>query len=269
MPQTTSLLSPVSAVRMIWARTGLFSNDEYSGQTAALVEAELKAIKDRAESDEKERKYIASVMASMEASLRNLDIIYKGRQLNFQENEQLRTAYLDSISENMDFGNKAKDLLKSLPAMSIGGAGSVTVAQALGFQGVTLWGIGIALTGLGYIVNLITVRLMRRGKQLLYVRQDYERGLYYDQYLSRVAVALTSLYLDLDRIHKNIFEQPYPIEGDVKTIITGMLEGVRPTFCEYIHKHMHERKISPELWSLCETGRTAAVEKCFFWEGKK
>ena len=118
MPQTTSLLSPVSAVRMIWARTGLFSNDEYSGQTAALVEAELKAIKDRAESDEKERKYNASVMASMEASLRNLDIIYKGRQLNFQENEQLRTAYLDSIRK-YGFWNKAKDLLKSLPAMSI------------------------------------------------------------------------------------------------------------------------------------------------------
>ena len=181
----------------------------------------------------------------------------------------LSSHHLDSVNENLDFGNKAKDLLKSLPAMSIGGAGSVTVAQALGLQGLKLWSVGIALTGLGYIVNLIAVRLMRRGKQLLYVRQDYERGLYYDQYLSRVAVALTSLYLDLDRVHKNVFEQSYSIEGDVKTIITSMLEGVRPTFCEYIHKHMHERKISPELWSLCETGRTAAVEKCLFWEGKK
>lgn len=272
MPQT-SLLPPVSAVQKIWAKTGLFSNDEYSGQSAALVEADLKTIRDRAESDESEKRYLAGAMASMDVSFRNLDMIYKGRQLNFQENEQLRTAYLDSVNENIHFGSKAKDILKSLPAMSIGGAGSVTVGNLLAekfkLDSAELWGIGLAFIGIGYLINLVIVRSMRRRKQMLYVQQDYERGLYYDQYLSRVAVVLTSLYLDLDRIHKNVFGQSYPVEGDVKTIVSAMLEGVRSTFCDYIHKHMHEKKITPELWSLCETGRVVAIETCHFWEGKR
>ncbi|MCF6149430.1 MAG: hypothetical protein E3K37_12320 [Candidatus Kuenenia sp.] len=242
----TSLLPPVSAVCMIWARTGLFSNDEYSGQNAKMVEAELNTIRDCAEGDENEKKYIAAARASMDASLRNLEIIYKGRQLNFQENEKLRSAYLDSVNENLDFGNKTKDILKSLPAMSIGGAGSVTIgnflAEKFHLSSAELWAIGLSFTGIGYIVNLLIIRGMRRRKQMLYVQQDYERSLYYDQYLSRVAVTLTSLYLDLDRIHKNIFGQSYPVEGEVRTIVSAMLEGVRPTFCEYIHKHMREKK---------------------------
>jgi hypothetical protein len=274
MPQT-SLLPPVSAVQKIWAKTGLFSNDEYSGQSAALVEADLKTIRDRAESDESEKRYLAGAMASMDVSFRNLDMIYKGRQLNFQENEQLRTAYLDSVNENINFGSKAKDILKSLPAMSIGGAGSVTVGNLLAerfkLDSAELWGIGLAFMGIGYLVNLVIVRSMRRRKQMLYVQQDYERGLYYDQYLSRVAIVLTSLYLDLDRIHKNVFGQSYFVKEkeDVETIVSAMLKGVHPTFCDYIHKHMHEKKITPELWSLCETGRAVAKETCDFWEGKK
>lgn len=274
MPQT-SLLPPVSAVQKIWAKTGLFSNDEYSGQSAALVEADLKTIRDRAESDESEKRYLAGAMASMDVSFRNLDMIYKGRQLNFQENEQLRTAYLDSVNENINFGSKAKDILKSLPAMSIGGAGSVTVGNLLAekfkLDSAELLGIGLAFMGIGYLVNLAIVRSMRRRKQMLYVQQDYERGLYYDQYLSRVAIVLTSLYLDLDRIHKNVFGQSYFVKEkeDVETIVSAMLKGVRPTFCDYIHKHMHQKKITPELWSLCETGRTVAKETCDFWEGKK
>lgn len=266
MPQT-SLLPPVTAVRMVWARTGSFSDDLHSGQSAALVEAALKEIKDRAEKDENERRYVISAISTMDASLRNLDIIYKGRQLNFNENEKLRTAYLASVNENLDFGNKTKDFLKSLPAMSIGGAGSVTVAQYFKLSSIQLWGVGIALAGLGYVINLVIVRAMRRGKQMLYVRQDYERDLYYNQYLTRVATTLTALYLDLDRIHKNAFGQSYPMDADVKVVVGEMLEGVRATFCNYIHKHMNEKKITPELWSLCETGKD--TENCPFWEGKK
>jgi len=91
MSQTT-LLPPITAIRMIWARTGAFSNDEHSKLSAVLTEAALKDIKDRAEKDDKEREYVISAIATMDASLRSLDTIYKGRELNFQENERLRSA---------------------------------------------------------------------------------------------------------------------------------------------------------------------------------
>lgn len=264
---TTSLLPPVSAVRMVWARTGLFSDDEHSKQSTVLVEEALKNIKERAQSDEKENKYVISTIATMDSSLRSLDTAYKGRQLNFEENEKLRSAYLDSIRESLDFGKKAQDFLRSLPTMTIGAAGGVTIAQALGVSGIKLWGIGLGLAAVGYIVNLLFVRHGRKKTQMLYIVQDYERDLYYDQYITRVSTILTSLYLDLDRIHKNIFGQPYPVDAtEVHQIIEEMLRGVRSTFCMYVHKHMREKKITPELWSLCETGALDAVKQCPYWE---
>lgn len=266
---TTILLPPVTAVRMVWALTGAFSTDEHSKQSAVLVEAALKDLKQRAESDEKERQYVVSAIATMDASRRSLDVVYKGRELNFSENAKLREAYLKSVQENLEFGKKARDFIKSLPSMTIATAGSVTVAQALGLKGLTLWGIGLVLAALGYLVNLAIVRSMRKRTQRLYVEQDYERNLYYDQYVTRVMLTLTSLYLDLDRIHKNIFGQTYPVEASgVGDIIAEMLHGVRPTFCQYIHKHMSEGKITPELWSRCEAGSAIAISSCLHWLGE-
>jgi len=57
------------------------------------------------------------------------------------------------------------------------------------------------------------------------------------------------------------------VDVEVSNIIGEMLKGVRPTFCKYVHKHMREKKIEPELWTLCETGKKDAVEKCPCWEG--
>ncbi len=266
----TSLLPPFSAVRMAWALTGAFSNDEHSKHSAVLVESWLKDIKQLAEKQSAEKEYVFNTIACMESSLRSLDTAYKGRQLNFEENEKLRSTYLESIKENLEFGKKAQDFLKSLPSMSIGAAGGVTVAKALGASSISLWCIGIGLAALGYVVNLWFVRRTRKQRQLLYISQDYERDLYYDHYISRVSLILTSLYLDIDRIHKKVFDQPYPVEAEsASEIIVDLLKGVRPTLCKFVHKHMREKKVTPELWSSCETGNLEVVEGCPLWEGKK
>lgn len=262
----STLLPPVTAIRMVWALTGKFSDNEESKITATLTEAILKSIQERADKDEREREYVSSAVAAMYATLRTLDIIHKGRELNFKENEKLREAYLDSVRENLEFGKKFDHFIRSLPAITIGGAGGVTLAEAFGISGVMLWALTLALGAAGYIVNLGIVRSMRKRKQMLYVIQDYERSLYYDQYVTRVSVTLSSLYLDLDRIHKTVFGESYPVDREIKSIIEDILKGVRPTFCRYVHKHMREKKIKPELWTICETGKEEATKKCPYWE---
>lgn len=268
MSQQTYLLPPITAVRMVWARTGLLSNDEYSKISATLTEVALKSIRERSETDETERKYIESAIATMDATYRNLDIIYKGRELNFKENETLRQAYLDSIKENLEFGKKTSDYVKSLPAMVIGGAGGATLANRLGVtDDLGLWAAGLTCTAIGYIINRVIVNQMRKRTQMHYVTQDYERTLYYDQYISRTAITLTSLYLDLDRIHRSVFGLSYPIDVEVGDIVNDMLRGVRPTFCKYVYKHIKENKIGPKEWTICETGKQGAIEYCKHWEG--
>lgn len=263
----THLLPPFTAVRMVWARTGHFPKDEHSQLSAVITEAALKDIKELARKDPKEEAYVFSTIATMDASLRSLDTIYKGRELNFKENEKLREVHLDTIKENLDFGNKAKDFLKSLPTMTIGSAGGVTLAQALKIPNHYLWAIGFGLAALGYLVNVGIVRMMRKRSQMLYVKEDYDRDIYYEHYVIRVVTTLSSLYLDIDRIHKNVFGEFYPVEMDTKEIVDDMLKGVRPTFCKYIQKHMAEKKIKPKIWPVCETGIEEAVKKCPYWEG--
>lgn len=264
---TTVLLPPVTGVRLAWALTGAFSSDEQSKQAALLSDLALKDMGDRAKSIPQEDQYVSSAIATINASRRSLEIVYKGRQLNFEENEKLRSAYLDSVKESLAFGEKAKDFLKSLPSMTIGAAGGVTVAQQLNLDGAELWAVGLFLAAAGYLVNLWFVRRAREKTQKLYITQDYERSLYYDQYLARVSLILTTLYMDLDRIHGNIFGDSYPIEPlDVKTVVEDTIKGVRPTFCWLVHEHIRSGKVTPERWSYCENGSLEAVQKCPLWK---
>ncbi|RMF93024.1 MAG: hypothetical protein D6736_02485 [Nitrospinota bacterium] len=270
----TTLLPTVTAVRMVWAMTGRFSNDESSKTMATYVEDALKQIEEQAQmqGSSEEKSYVPSAIATMKSSLRSLDTAYKGRTLNFEENEKLRAAYLESVKESLSFGSKAQDFLKSLPTMTVGAAGGVTVAQVAGVSGTMLWGIGLLLAALGYLVNLWFVRLARQQRQLLYVTQDYERGLYYAQYVSRVTVILLGLFLDLERLHRRVFGENYETDTNPSTleaIIDDILAGVRPTFCPYVHKHMRDRKVTPALWALCESGDAEAVHMCPLWEGQR
>jgi hypothetical protein len=269
----TTLLPTATAVRMVWALTSRFSDDESSQTMANYTEDTLKRIEDQSQGQAigaEERSYVAAAVATMKASLRSLETVYKGRTLNFSENEKLRTAYLDSVKESLNFGSKAKDFLNSLPAMTVGAAGGVTLAHLLGISETLMWGIGLVLAALGYMVNWWFVRLARERTQMLYVEQDYDRSLYYDQYIRRVRSILHGLFLDLERIHLRVFQEncepdvgPSRVEG----LIHDILAGVCPTLCPYAHKHMREKKILPDLWALCESGTPEAVAKCPHWEG--
>ena len=112
------------------------------------------------------------------------------------------------------------------------------------------------------------VRSMRKRTQYLYVKEDYDRDLYYDQYITRVGTTLVSLYRDIDRIHKNVFGKKYPVEAgeSAETIVKNLLAGVSPSFCPKLQKHMHKKMITPDLWTLCETGNGEVIKECPLWD---
>lgn len=263
----TTLLPPVSAVHLAWAFTGSFSNDDPSNLAAVTAEADWKRIQEQAAADPTEAAYIARAAAALDASRRSLETIYKGRTLNFDENATLREAYLEDAAAKLEFGTKARDFLQSLPTMTLTGAGGLTVAQAFELDDAALVGITLALAAAGFFINLIFVRLSRQQRQLEYVKQDYERNLYYEHYIHRAQLILQALYLDLQRLHQTVFQETYPTgEENIGKIIATVLSGVEPTPCQFVHKHMQEGKITPQLWSRCETGIHECVIECPHWE---
>jgi len=273
--EVSSLLPPFTAIRLVWARTGSFTDDPHSQLASVLAENSQKEIIALAKSGKdqnfKEYQYVIDAAATMDAGIRNLDIVYKGRQDNFKDNEKLRDTYLASIQDTQEFGKSLKDVLRSLPTMTIGSVSGIAFAEKiLNIKGEALWGVGLGLAAVGYLVNLAFVRYSRGRKQRLFIMQDYERSMYYEQYVNRGAAILYSLYLDIDRIHKAIFGKEYPIgEKTVGDLIENILVGVRPTFCKYIHKHMRDDKITPELWVLCETGNPEETKNCPIWKTEK
>lgn len=266
MTSSTSLLSPATALRFVWAQTGSFSDDLHSRQTAIDAEISLKDIWHQIEKDSKEKVYIANAMGLMKASLRSLDVVYKSRQDNFRENEKLRSSYMQSITDSLEFGRKTEDFLKSLPTMTITAAGGVTIGQVLNLSTLSIWVLALGLGAAGYLINLWYVNRSRRRTQIQLIRHDYDRNLYYQQYIDRVADVLIALYSDLDRIHENVFGISYPIENkSIRSLVNEILCGVQPTFCKYVHEHVKEGKITPELWPICETGTPDVIMTCPYW----
>ncbi len=276
------LLPPAVAIRIAWAMTGSFSGTPESQNSAVLAEKRLKDIyeesqrrKENSTAEEvTEKEYVGNAYSLVQANMRTLDTIYKGRELNFKENEELRSVYLDNIKDNLEFGKKAQDVVKSLPTMSVvTAAGTISVSQLFGeLPGWSLVLVGLGAAGLGYAINTWIVRAMRKEKQRQYVEQDYERNLYYEQYVSRVRVALTSLYLDLERIHERAFGKSYEmavqpelkehLEDSIRAIVENVLEAVKPTMCEKVHQHMKEGVVTPDRWVMCEVGGERAGKQC-------
>lgn len=259
---------PTMATQLAWAQTGM-SSDVDSKNKALQVEHLLKDIVAEvlSKGGKEETRYVKAALAAMKSTERSLDIAYKGRALNFRENAELRETNLAQIEESLRFGSQAKDFLKSLPAMTITGAGGLTVAEALNITGVSLWVLGLGLAGLGYVVNLGFVAWARRLKCKQYIQQDYERNIYYNQYITRVKNILESLYLDLCRLHKTIFGQEYHPPGVIsaEAFIHELLSGVTPVRCKHIVSHMRRGIVTPKLWPLCETEEVSSRQDCPHW----
>jgi|SRR5665647_1360028 len=235
----------------------------------------MKKMLAKAEKDPNEESYVSQSVATVQAAVRSLEVIYKGRNLNFEENAKLREAFMENIKDGIQFGSKAMDYLKALPTMAVAGPGVAgtlgpALAGVLGIakenQTLFLWGFGAAMAGLGYFIHAYFVHVGRKRTQILYVDQDYERNLYYDQYVARVVAALTGLYQDIDRIHVQLFGAPYPIqEGNAESVVDDLLRGVRPTMCRYVYEHVPGGVVTPKDWVLCEVGEPHSRE-CTHWK---
>jgi len=282
--EKTRLLSPTLAIYMTWARTGNFSTGVHSQIPASSTEKRLIAIKEKSKKDEYEKEYVSNVIVLMDGALRSLDVIYKGRELNFQENEKLRLSSLETVKHDLEFGTKAGDSLKSLPAILLGGAGGYAAFKYFNWPDEIIEILVIVSAFIGHFVGWSIRKYLGKRTERLYVSHDYDRSLYYDQYLSRVEAVLKQLYWEIEETHRIVFgkkysevvkpknggkEKPESVgKGKPKNDSEKGTKSV-PTSWKYILKHLRGRKqaIDPRLWPLCETGNKSIIMKyCPRWK---
>ena len=267
MADQTKLLAPALGAQIAWGLTGAFpENDEAAAKLAAEEEARLKQAQRLAEGNDQEVRYVNGAVAAIYASVRSLQTAYKGRELHFKENAKLREEGLQAVQDASAYGVKLEDVLKSWFGTGVGGA----AGAAVGIFGELGWvktvGLLIGTGAVGLVINAVFAFKGRKKRQALFMRQDYERSLYYLEYLRRAQQVLERLYERLQSLHIATFTRSYPEDDGGIKVVEKMIDAVRPNMCVNVHQHMRDGVIRPEHWAVCEAGSDSVRKACKKWQ---
>lgn len=270
----TLLLPPELGTRIAWKITGIHSQSEAERSDSEDAKKMLTEIEGRGQSstDAREKVYVSCAVGLIRASERTLEMIISNRNLNFQEEDELIQRNADIINDISKFSANLQSVIPRLGSVAVvGAAGGLTVTQFFSniLKDLPPYFVPLVITvaaGLGYLIHEgIIVPFVNRRLQDNKVRADYSRNMYFDQYVERTKYALRSLYDALERCHEKNFMQKYDTVADTAKVVDSILYGVPSTSCKYVHKHMKEGKITPNLWPMCETGEESST--CPLWEG--
>jgi hypothetical protein len=292
--QSIHHISPMMGVRLAWALTGGFvklsavpedktnstaqegsssksSVDKNSIQTntskAETILQGFLTIATAKETPADVKEELLESITAIQMSVRNLGTIYNGRELNFQQNDKLREAYLTSITEDITFGDSIRDYAKTLPSIIVAGGGglgiSIIAQQYLGFaiRDPDILIIAILCAVLGFFASWI-IRKWGFGKKIRqFMWQDQERNIYYEQYLNRASVELTNLYQVLSGIKKKcpVGTLPDLSDGEKKEL-KNLLTSLYPTTCDSVATCLYHWLYAPIIWTQCETCGSSTQE---------
>jgi len=262
----TSLLPPLSAIKLLWGATRAFANESISDAYESILKPHLDSLEQLAGDNKEEKLYLKYVGIQLMASLRNAGMVYKGRQLNYAENRALRKAFLDSLKERYEFSMQIKEILNNLPAVSFAGVGGLALLHVITDEPELLvqFFIAVLFGFLGYFVRRRILKRSQDKKHLNYIHQDYEATIYFIDYLDRMESVLVKLYENLEEIHKQIFKEYYSGEDKYKDVIKNLLRESLPNRCKYIDEHIREGIVKPDIWYMCETNLSAR-ENCMHY----
>lgn len=282
--QSIHHISPMMGVRLAWALTGGFvklsavpedktnstvqegsssksSVDKNSIQTntskAETILQGFLTIATAKETPADVKEELLESITAIQMSVRNLGTIFNGRELNFQQNDKLREAYLTSITEDITFGDRIRDYAKTLPSLIVVGGGGLGISLiAKSYFGLTVTTLDILLiaiffAALGLFASLVIRKwsVSKRIRQLMW--QDHERNVYYEQYLKRASVELTNLYDVLLKIQEK--NPNAPRKDADKTELDNLLLSIYPTSCRNVNTCIYHWLYNPLIWTHCET----------------
>jgi hypothetical protein len=293
MGKSSVILSPSLAVRLTWQFTSIFSQntsykllkDNYEKVLDGMLALAKEVDKKNSNKNAEEEHYIQAAIQMIKSSLRTLQIIIDGRNLNFKEEDELRIKSQEKIN---NFSNFSKNLQSSVPRL-----GSMTVAGAAGgipiatiandaltkIGGISddmssfIFAMSIAVAaGIGYVVNALVIQShVIRKTQKEKIRADYNRDLYFEQYVHKSAIVLIDLYKQIQILHDSFFPRDSSeIVQNPEKLVEDLLSGVKAHMCEFVDEHMADSSrydIDDKIWALCETG--VGVKQCPYYPKKQ
>jgi hypothetical protein len=263
----TNLLPPISAVYLVWGTTRKFAESSNSDSFEAVIKPYFEDLIREAGTNDLEKSYLSQAYPLLMASMRNVIIIYKGRQLNYSENKSIRETYLESVKNELNITNQVKEVLKSLPAITIGGVSGIVIAESSlkTDENVKQLLFALIFAALGYLARFFYARYTTKLKQLNFIRQDYEITNYYVHYLFRMEEVMLNLYHRLESLHEKIFDQKYDGSEKSAEAVKEMFLEIHPRYCPLLSKHIYTKKVNQNRWQMCEVGLPLSA-KCKYYK---
>jgi hypothetical protein len=186
--------------------------------------------------DKKEVKYLRRALPYIYSSLRELEVIYHGRQSNFNHIRALSEKYRENIKDEIKFGSSVRDYLKAIPWVGISGGTGITAVMILDSCGFELCGnyclvfkmfLPALSATLGGLLYYFVTKWGWKKAELSLIKLDHDSNIYYIHYLNRCKKVLYNLNKELSFIHQDIFGNSgkyfKPIFSDKNFILTNSI----------------------------------------------
>lgn len=261
----TKLVSPRDAIDIAWARTDDLSTNVNIRGNAERVKKRMDDIIEIADkgTNVKEKEYINSVFMAIESTYRSLATIANGRTNNYKEIDAVRDQQAKDMQSFASLIPTLQSTIPRIAEMTIGGIATGTLFGPYFIRwfpslGDYAFHISVAIGAvLLYLVSELFINPWLAKRKLRSIIQlDYDKDLYYQQYLIRTKNALISLYDQVEDLHEKNFNTKYSEEKNSETEVDDLLKGLSTTMCENVVTCIKKNKITANNWAICETGET-------------
>lgn len=274
---------PEVVPKLAWGLTLRYSEEHEARGRADEIRDRLEEVK-RTVYDEvaknvrkkEDRLYIDNVRAAIDSCERNLLVILRGRNKNFDETDKIMNTQLDNIRSSSRVMLEFHSGLPRLFAIGEGAAGTVLVGWILSWFKIVippevLFAAATIFAGLSYgLYQLwLSPRNSKRALKVI-IENDYRRNLYYDQYVKRSRASLKALFDQTLNIYERVYGVKYDPKYDcederIEVVKVAMGREALPSmFCPKVHEHHHKKIITPDVWSTCETAE--GYKECPFYK---
>lgn len=281
-----NVILPETAVQWAWGLTAKYSEKlegqvdaEYTQQRMKDVQSRVEQRLEDSDSEVKIKaqhdiRYLDNLYSVIDSSVRSLVISINGRNHNFAEVGDLIKKQEQIIDNTKRLTANLQSITPRIASTTIGGVTVPMIIKALyewKLPGYTLpiefFYFTILLASAAFYLFhewKIVPRSIKKHQQLL-IQAEYARNKYYDDWLKRAQLLLSSLLHESTRIYRKFYDKSYQ---ENKEIVTRIIEGIEQKYmCRYVHVCMETTieptkndRINYRRWPTCET--SIGVKEC-------
>jgi hypothetical protein len=219
-----------------------------------------------------DEQYVEAVFNAVDSCYRTLLVIIRGRDTNFKETDSLTEMYIKNNESISSFTLNLQSAFGRVAGMTFGGTSATAIVMTL-FPDLPVWVFPLTLSAMGAIsyalYELFVTPWKQRKNMAARIKNDYQRDIYFQQYVRRCRDALVGLLMETFSIYKQVygvhyndsFENIQTRRKSAEKAVDYVLGSLGLNYCcEDIHDcydkklFLEDKSIDRGRWATCESG---------------